>query len=77
MKDREFKQIKEEILLCFRHQYTRRWREYDLFFQEDISLMRSDKSIQKAVLIYCNLLDDLNFLIDLIKQQEKQKGEGE
>ena len=62
----------KEILLNFRFQYPERYKKYDMFFQEDICF-KSQKAIQNGILIYYDLLKDMQFLVDLIRKLEGLK----
>lgn len=62
----ELNKISKEMILNFRMQYPERYEKYEVFFQEDICF-RSQRAIQRAILTYCDLIEDMSFIIELIR----------
>lgn len=59
----------KEILVCFKLQYPKRFENYkDFFVKEDRDVMK----IQKYLLIYCDMIEDFNILIKLIKELKNE-----
>lgn len=55
----------KEILLCFKLQYSLRYERYIDFFQEPIP--KSLKRMTYKILVYCDMVGDMNLIIDLIR----------
>lgn len=70
------KKYMKEMTNNFKLQFPKRWESYNMFFQENLVLL-SQKSIHKAILTYCNLVQDMVLLIDIVIEMDSSKGEKE
>lgn len=62
----------KEITRCFKEQYFERWKKYEDFF--GISWVpQSNKGLSEAMITYSNMVSDLDLLITLIKELEKEE----
>ena len=64
-----YKKYRWEITECFKEQYPERWEKYEIFFKQDLFL-RSQNLIQKAILTYCDLIEDLDVIVTIIRELE-------
>ncbi len=68
IKNKHLTRASKEMVLNFKLQYPEKYERYNLFFQKDICF-KSQRAIQNGILTYCDLLEDMQFLIDLIKSE--------
>lgn len=62
-------QLSKEMIINFKLQHPERYNKYEKFFEKDICF-KSQRAIQEGILTYCDMLEDMQFLVDLIKLNE-------
>ena len=62
------KKYTKEVINCFQEQYPEDWKRYESFFNKGIP--KGATLLSKEILIYCDLIDDMQFLVDLIEELE-------
>ena len=66
--------LSQEMLLNFKLQYPEKYSKYDAFIKGDLCF-QSQRAIQEGVLTWCDLLEDMQFLVDLIRLNETSEAQ--
>jgi len=66
----EYEKYRWEVLECFKEQYSEKWEIYKLFYEESFFLPLSQYKIEKSILLYCDLIEDMNLIVAIIRELE-------
>ena len=61
--------VEGEIILCFIEQYPERYLKYNKLLSSKDICFRSQKEIREGIIIWGDMIFDLQFLIILIKHE--------
>ncbi len=62
-----------EIIRDFKEQYPKNYRRYEDFLNRKDPVPRSHLMIEKEIMTYCDMMLDLQFLIDLTRDLENEE----